>query len=203
METNTPTNFNEILIQNNLYSISDMISDMMSYLVPENHLEDFIEYMPSNIDLHATNAAATNAAATNAAATSNDIADLLAVISIPFFIPNMMREFEYDPIDDVLAQSLDEYQPVRRTAVNVRLAKIKMGAVSEQFQSTKECCICYSSLVKSSTVSILKCDHVYHSKCILKWCSESAECPLCRSEILCKYNYDSELSVSEYSSHSE
>jgi len=42
------------------------------------------------------------------------------------------------------------------------------------------CTICLELTNKSDRK--LKCKHVFHNKCIIKWYEESIECPTCRME---------------------
>jgi len=44
-----------------------------------------------------------------------------------------------------------------------------------------KCIICQSDFNKLNKVRILKCNHVYHNRCIDKWlCKISYKCPICR-----------------------
>ena len=42
------------------------------------------------------------------------------------------------------------------------------------------CAVCLEETKQSDKK--LKCKHVFHSKCIMKWFEESIECPQCRME---------------------
>jgi len=49
--------------------------------------------------------------------------------------------------------------------------------------STEEdCSICYESS-KDSEIVKLKCEHIFHKKCIEKWVEKAGTCPLCRYNI--------------------
>jgi hypothetical protein len=41
------------------------------------------------------------------------------------------------------------------------------------------CCICIESMNNDEIIK-LKCNHIFHSKCILKWFQNKKKCPLCR-----------------------
>jgi E3 ubiquitin-protein ligase RHA2 len=42
------------------------------------------------------------------------------------------------------------------------------------------CSICLSDFRKRSTMRKLKCDHIFHKRCIDKWLHTSINCPTCR-----------------------
>jgi len=71
--------------------------------------------------------------------------------------------------------------------------KDKMGncCLKQQFKHATlrenlvdDCSICLNNLKKEDKVLILKCNHLYHSECLLEWFNkDNNNCPLCR-EIL-------------------
>jgi len=46
---------------------------------------------------------------------------------------------------------------------------------------TKECSICCEKLFTTETEK-LKCNHIFHKKCIKEWFERDNRCPLCRHE---------------------
>lgn len=52
------------------------------------------------------------------------------------------------------------------------------------------CTICMSSIIKNEQITILKCEHLYHSNCITPYLKEyNYKCPVCRTEVgKAKYN---------------
>ena len=46
-----------------------------------------------------------------------------------------------------------------------------------------ECPICYEKFNDESYISILCCNHYFHTYCIKKWCGINNICPLCRIQI--------------------
>lgn len=42
------------------------------------------------------------------------------------------------------------------------------------------CPICLEDYDSNEKVHLLKCNHVYHDKCILRWLYMNSSCPLCR-----------------------
>lgn len=56
--------------------------------------------------------------------------------------------------------------------------KIKQGD-----SDCPNCSICIDEFEKGDKVISLKCNHIYHKDCILKWFEKSKFCPICRSEL--------------------
>lgn len=48
-------------------------------------------------------------------------------------------------------------------------------------EDVPECCICMESLTKTTTGSLLKCQHTFHVKCVGDWFARNPSCPLCRT----------------------
>lgn len=46
------------------------------------------------------------------------------------------------------------------------------------------CSICLETYRDNDKLCKLKCEHLYHKKCIGKWMKQSNLCPLCKDEIL-------------------
>jgi hypothetical protein len=47
----------------------------------------------------------------------------------------------------------------------------------------EDCPICYEKFNDNSNVTILCCNHIFHSECIKKWGEINNICPLCRKQI--------------------
>lgn len=47
-----------------------------------------------------------------------------------------------------------------------------------------ECSICYTGYLENNKTGKLKCNHIFHQQCILKWLDVSSTCPLCRSHVI-------------------
>ena len=52
--------------------------------------------------------------------------------------------------------------------------------------NNNECSICFERIDKKDYKKLQFCKHVFHKKCISKWCysSEIPKCPLCRTNII-------------------
>ena len=47
-----------------------------------------------------------------------------------------------------------------------------------------ECLICLNQFNENDKVSLIKCGHVYHSKCLSLWFIKKKSCPICRVIII-------------------
>jgi hypothetical protein len=63
-----------------------------------------------------------------------------------------------------------------------RNKKIKRKIKDDELLLT-ECIICLENYKKGDKISILSCDHYYHTDCLNEWLNKKEECPLCRIEI--------------------
>jgi hypothetical protein len=48
---------------------------------------------------------------------------------------------------------------------------------------TEDCIICLDNLYIHDTLLILKCRHIFHTKCIKKWLDSHQVCPICRYKV--------------------
>lgn len=70
------------------------------------------------------------------------------------------------------------------SSVTLSGAKCKKKAVEDGkclAHLSRNCAVCLEE-VKRSESKKLKCKHIFHSKCIIKWFETSIECPQCRME---------------------
>ena len=65
----------------------------------------------------------------------------------------------------------------------IKKRKIKENELLENELLITECSICLDSYEIGDTISILSCEHFYHTKCLNEWLNKKEECPLCREEI--------------------
>ena len=50
-------------------------------------------------------------------------------------------------------------------------------------ETTGECPICCLEIKKTNRVPVLKCNHIFHKKCLTQWLKKGGSCPLCREDI--------------------
>ncbi len=46
-----------------------------------------------------------------------------------------------------------------------------------------ECIICLESLDEGQKVSLIKCEHIYHTECLNIWFLKKKTCPLCNDKL--------------------
>lgn len=46
-----------------------------------------------------------------------------------------------------------------------------------------ECIICFEGLCEGQTASLIKCGHIYHTKCLYTWFLKKKSCPLCDEKL--------------------
>ena len=82
----------------------------------------------------------------------------------------LMQIFEENP-NDFLGETMDQSHVDRNAPPETEADKEDM------------CPICYETISLQETVRRLKCDHVYHKKCIDSWLRRKFTCPMCRADV--------------------
>ncbi|PFX23797.1 RING finger protein 122 [Stylophora pistillata] len=54
------------------------------------------------------------------------------------------------------------------------------------------CAICLDDFIHKEEISICRCGHAYHHKCIMKWMEIKETCPICQRNCRCENNNGSE-----------
>jgi len=57
------------------------------------------------------------------------------------------------------------------------------GYVIEKKLMGYECIICLEGFEKGQNVSLIKCGHMYHTKCLYTWFVKNKTCPLCDDKL--------------------
>ena len=76
----------------------------------------------------------------------------------------------------------------QETKPKIKLKKIKMCkdlyTTNDNGKSEKPtCCICLGIMKLNDEVTLLKCQHLFHFKCLDKWVETKEACPFCRGKI--------------------
>ena len=109
---------------------------------------------------------------------NNENLDLMEIIS---FIYSYNRELEEErQLNEVLERSMDDLQLQRQDNVEI---DIERQSYSLTDKKTECCCICMEKYKEEDIVSVLKCEHNFHSACIEEWGHYKASCPICKEEI--------------------
>jgi len=54
----------------------------------------------------------------------------------------------------------------------------------EHTKEDVECVVCLCKIEEGDEISVLRCDHMYHRRCLDKWVSfKNNTCPLCRESL--------------------
>ena len=53
----------------------------------------------------------------------------------------------------------------------------------DKYSKNYQCIICMEEFEKNEKVTLLPCDHIFHSNCIEQWLLKQRSCPFCKSEI--------------------
>lgn len=51
----------------------------------------------------------------------------------------------------------------------------------EFLKQNVSCCICLRGFDDMDNNAVTKCKHIYHDRCLRKWCRKHIECPYCRT----------------------
>jgi hypothetical protein len=88
---------------------------------------------------------------------------------------------EDNEINRAIIESENSYNSYKRKPeciINIKSLKFKDCKDNETI-----CTICICEFTSEDKVSILKCNHIYHNKCIIEWGMYRQECPMCREKI--------------------
>lgn len=101
------------------------------------------------------------------------------------------EEMEENMIRIAMIESENSYISHERNPkciINTRSLKFK------DCKHKETCCtICITEYTDEDEVSILKCNHIYHNKCIIEWGMYRQECPMCRASIEIKEEIKEEI----------
>jgi hypothetical protein len=103
-----------------------------------------------------------------------------------YFSPfNMLNYLFYDPIEDVLQESLN-MQPdgLEKTDHIIRISSTRYQTLDEKIrEENKSCSICIVDFETEDKISITNCNHIFHTDCITEWGKYKTECPICREKL--------------------
>jgi len=61
--------------------------------------------------------------------------------------------------------------------------KVESKKYNIEKDEDNRCVICYEAYESEDMVTLLPCNHLYHTTCIKNWGTYKAECPTCRAAI--------------------
>jgi len=91
-----------------------------------------------------------------------------------------MRNMQNYELQEALIRSEENQQLQRNNSINIIVSSERYDAADKKFDS---CPICTDPFEDNTAVSVLKCTHIYHTKCIKEWGHYNPKCPVCKANI--------------------
>jgi hypothetical protein len=80
-------------------------------------------------------------------------------------------------------ESLDmAYNLNRNNDINVQFDTLKYSDINLTNKNI-DCSICITEFIPDDDTVKLKCNHLFHQKCITEWCKYKQDCPICREKL--------------------
>jgi len=98
-------------------------------------------------------------------------------INISKYIPSFLR----NDINDLNNRIEEAYQ--KNTKIINKNILIKTFKLENNESNDNSCSICLNNYKKEELVSVLNCNHKFHTECIKKWFDNKTNCPYCRKDI--------------------
>ena len=88
-------------------------------------------------------------------------------------------------IEIAIEESMDDSDPISERKIDqiIDADCFNYNSKYHDVGEDKECSICKVCYKQGDDLSILNCEHIFHTKCIEEWGLYKAECPLCRCNI--------------------
>lgn len=93
----------------------------------------------------------------------------------------MIHPMHYVDLNDILSRSMEE-SGITRQNISIVVSSEEYKDVKNQLNN-HNCSICLNEYDDEDKVSILICNHVFHTDCIKEWGCHKPECPLCKQPI--------------------
>lgn len=114
----------------------------------------------------------------------NSISDRLYYSTFFNFIPDIIEEaiIEQRILNSVLENSFlnDEKIEINEKIEIPNENIIIFKNIETEFEN---CLICHDKFEKEDKIANIKCNHIFHYKCLNKWITRSAKCPYCNKNI--------------------
>jgi hypothetical protein len=92
----------------------------------------------------------------------------------------------YNYFKNIIIKYLSKEPPNIKLNQNCKFTILLMTVQFEMIKNNEEmetCGICLENL-KNRNVSVMTCDHYFHSNCLLKWKKINSICPICKRNII-------------------
>lgn len=105
----------------------------------------------------------------------------------PIFNHRTINTFDTnDPIQIAIQTSNEEREIRRRENLVINVNSQSYNTTKKKFDT---CSICTDQYQDTDIVSVLDCDHVYHTTCIKEWGHYHPSCPVCKTKIPTSISY--------------
>jgi len=100
------------------------------------------------------------------------------------FVNTIFQDIISDPIDRVTARSFDEQPTLEKNREEMKFDSSKYKDFNVNVgEKEKSCCICLIDYEEDDDVSLVRCNHYFHTDCIKEWTTYKTSCPVCRKEL--------------------
>ncbi len=93
-------------------------------------------------------------------------------------------ELDQSELDQATEESFNTSQNLQRGEYLLKVSSQRYSSLSPEIQKNSLVCpICIDDYDKDSFISIISCNHIYHTDCIKEWCKYKQECAVCRKKV--------------------
>lgn len=85
-------------------------------------------------------------------------------------------------IENIINESFNEQPTLEKTNDAMDLESYKYNTIVRD-DKDKGCCVCLVEFEDDSNVSVIECNHIFHTECIKEWTSYKKSCPVCRKNL--------------------
>lgn len=120
------------------------------------------------------------------------------------YLRNMVIGMKYQDgmdidLDNMTYEELLELQE-KMGSVSKGLSEKQIGKLPTKIHKENEpeqlCSVCYYNAKEGEELTVLPCNHSFHTECIKEWLLKEKMCPMCKQEIITKIQSSKKLIVS-------
>ena len=119
---------------------------------------------------------------------TNDIISVFTILDIiqrrnnlsNVYIDNLLFE---DDLATAMRESLETDKQLVRTDEFLEFKTIKYCNIDDKNSYNTTCSICLTNFEDECDVSVIDCEHLFHTDCIKEWSRYKKNCPICREEL--------------------
>ncbi|KAI3947139.1 hypothetical protein MKX01_011750 [Papaver californicum] len=105
-------------------------------------------------------------------------------VNVSLYTESIDQEQEEEFQQDFDTQD-ESYNGIRRNpAPSSEISKLKGFEYVSECGKSGGCIICLEDFIDKEEVIMMRCEHRFHSACLLRWFEENSSCPLCRRSIV-------------------